>query len=85
MIFASKGFPSLGEKFFAIPWSLINYDPNEECFILNIDKDRLKNTSGFDKNNWPDMADSVELEPLLITSLLRLTFVKFSFIKWEIE
>lgn len=57
VVLASGGFLGLGEKFFAIPWNAINYDPNEECFILNIDKDRLKNAPGFEKDNWPDMAD----------------------------
>ena len=26
-------------------------------FILDVDKERLKVTPGFDKDHWPDMAD----------------------------
>jgi len=26
-------------------------------FILDVDKERLKNAPGFDKDDWPDMAD----------------------------
>jgi hypothetical protein len=26
--------------------------------VLNVDKNRLENAPGFDKNNWPDMADT---------------------------
>lgn len=29
----------------------------EHAFILNVDKERLKNAPGFDKNTWPDMTD----------------------------
>ena len=25
--------------------------------MLNVDKDRLKDAPGFDKDHWPDMAD----------------------------
>jgi len=54
---ACGGFLGMNEKLFAIPWSAIHYDKNEGCFILNIEKEKLKNASGFDKNHWPDMAD----------------------------
>ncbi|MFD2274542.1 hypothetical protein ACFS07_35135 [Undibacterium arcticum] len=32
-------------------------DTQHERFILNIDKDRLKDAPDFDKDHWPDMAD----------------------------
>lgn len=47
----------MGGKLFALPWSAINYDTKKECFIINVDKERLKNAPGFDKDHWPDMAD----------------------------
>lgn len=50
------GFMSFGNKYFAIPWRAFNYDPDEDCFILNIDKERLKNSPGFDKDHWPDFS-----------------------------
>lgn len=50
------GFMSFGNKFFAVPWNLFTYDKNDDCFILNVDKDRLKNAPGFDKDNWPNFA-----------------------------
>ena len=31
--------------------------PGEQCAVLNIDKERMRNAPGFDKENWPDMAD----------------------------
>lgn len=56
-VLESGGFLGLGGQLFALPWKALNYDPTEECFILNVDKEKLKNAPGFDKNNWPDMAD----------------------------
>jgi sporulation protein YlmC with PRC-barrel domain len=49
------GFLGLGDKLFAIPWDALTVDTSNERFVLNVDKDTLKNAPGFDKNNWPDM------------------------------
>lgn len=57
------GFLGLGDKLFAIPMEALRVSTKEgaigreQVFILNIDKDRLKNAPGFDKDNWPNMAD----------------------------
>jgi sporulation protein YlmC with PRC-barrel domain len=52
------GFMGLGDKYFAIPWAAFTPKAGEkEQFVLNVDKERLKNAPGFDKNNWPDMAN----------------------------
>jgi hypothetical protein len=53
----SGSFLGLGGKLFALPWKAIHYDPNKETFVLDVSKERLKNAPGFDKDNWPDMAD----------------------------
>ena len=47
----------IGNKLFAVPWSALTLDTDRHCFILNASKERLKNAPGFDKNDWPDMAD----------------------------
>jgi sporulation protein YlmC with PRC-barrel domain len=52
------GFLGLGEKYFAIPWSALTAKAEEDdTLILNVDKEKLKNAPGFEKNNWPNMAD----------------------------
>lgn len=51
------GIMGMGDKLFAIPWSALTMDTDRECFVLDIDKDRLKNAPGFDKDHWPSMAD----------------------------
>jgi sporulation protein YlmC with PRC-barrel domain len=56
-VLSSGGFLGIGDKLFAIPWSALTLDADNKCFILNIDKERLKNAPGFDKDHWPSMAD----------------------------
>lgn len=48
------GHLGFGNKFFAIPWKVFTYNEDQDCFILNVEKDRLKNAPGFDKDNWPN-------------------------------
>ena len=57
IVLESGGVLGLGTKYFALPWNSINYNKEKDCFILDIDKEKLKNAPGFDKDNWPDMAD----------------------------
>jgi sporulation protein YlmC with PRC-barrel domain len=51
------GIAGIGDKLFAIPWSALTVDTNDKCFILDVPKERLENAEGFDKDNWPDMAN----------------------------
>ena len=58
-ILSLGGVLGMGDKNFAIPWEALSFDLTEKVAVLKIDKDRLKNAPGFDKDNWPDMADPV--------------------------
>ena len=49
------GVLGMGDKLFAVPWERLTLDTVNKRFLLNVDKDLLKNAPGFDKNNWPDM------------------------------
>lgn len=51
------GFLGMGDKFFAIPWEALSLDAENKCFLLDVPKAQLENAPGFDKDNWPDMAD----------------------------
>jgi sporulation protein YlmC with PRC-barrel domain len=51
------GFLGMGEKYFAVPFNAMTIDTENKCFVLNVDKERLKQAPGFDKNRWPDFAD----------------------------
>ena len=52
------GFLGMGNKLFAVPWSALRLDEDKKHFILDVDKKKLENAPGFDKDNWPDMADT---------------------------
>jgi sporulation protein YlmC with PRC-barrel domain len=50
------GFLGLGEKYFAVPWKALQAKAGEDdTLILNVDKEKLQNAPGFDRNTWPDM------------------------------
>ena len=51
------GFMGMGNKLFALPWKALDLSPTEMKLVLNVDKEKLKNAPGFDKENWPDFAD----------------------------
>ena len=51
------GFLGMGEKLFAIPWNALKLDVTNKCFILNASVEQLQNAPGFDKGQWPSMAD----------------------------
>jgi len=57
VVLESGSFLGMGGKLFAIPWNAFHFNRAENCFILDVDKERLSNAPGFDKNNSPDMAD----------------------------
>ena len=56
-VLAFGGFLGMGEKLFAVPWQALHLDTVNKRFVLNVDKDRLKNAPGFDPDAWPDMSD----------------------------
>lgn len=56
-VMSSGGFLGMGNKLFAIPWSALTLDTDNKCFVLDVDKQRLESAPGFDKDNWPSMAD----------------------------
>jgi sporulation protein YlmC with PRC-barrel domain len=51
------GFLGMGTKLFAVPWQALHLDTVNKRFVLNIDKERLKNAPGFNEDAWPDMGD----------------------------
>ena len=51
------GFLGMGDKLFAVPWRRLGVDEESKHFILDVAKETLERAPGFDKDNWPDMAD----------------------------
>lgn len=58
------GFLGMGTKLFAVPMEALKLDRENKRFILAIDKERLKDAPGFDKDHWPDFADPAFAESL---------------------
>lgn len=51
------GFLGLGDKLFALPWEVLDYNENQGAYVINVDRDTLQNAPGFQEDQWPDMAD----------------------------
>ena len=53
------GFLGVGDKLFAVPWNALTLrlETLDKRFILDVEKEQLESAPGFDKDNWPDMAD----------------------------
>ncbi len=47
------GFLGIGDKYFAVPIQVLKFSDKDREITLDVDKERLKNAPGFDKDNWP--------------------------------
>ncbi|WP_114751059.1 PRC-barrel domain-containing protein [Pleomorphovibrio marinus] len=54
LLSVDTGFLNMGSKYFAVPWEAFEFDTiQDDVFILDVDKEKLENSPGFDKDNWP--------------------------------
>jgi hypothetical protein len=58
VVLSFGGFLGMGDKLFAVPPAALEIDHEDKCLLLNVDKERLKQAPGFDKDHWPDWADT---------------------------
>ena len=42
------GFVGIGEKYYPVPWSMLNYDEDKGGYVVPLDKDRLQNAPAYD-------------------------------------
>jgi sporulation protein YlmC with PRC-barrel domain len=63
-VLATGGVLGFGDKLLAIPWHALKFDAARDCFILNIEKERIEEAEGFDKDRWPSAADPRWAVPL---------------------
>lgn len=54
---AFGGVLGVGEKLFAVPWNSLDLPQDAKHFVLAVDKERLKNAEGFDKDHWPNICN----------------------------
>ena len=57
VVLSFGGFLGMGNKLFAIPWQAFEFSATEYKLILNVNKEKLKNAPGFDRDKMPDFAD----------------------------
>lgn len=64
----STGFLNLESKYFAVAWGALNFSMfredtyGENVITLDVSKEKLENSPGFDKENWPTHADSTFID-----------------------
>ena len=52
------GVLGIGNKLFAVPPEALTVDTGNKRLILDVDRERLENAPGFDRDNWPNFADA---------------------------
>lgn len=57
MVLSAGGFLGVGDKFFAIPWTMVTVDIDAHEVVVDVDAETIENAPGFDKDNWPDSRD----------------------------
>jgi sporulation protein YlmC with PRC-barrel domain len=58
LVLSFGGFLGMGDKLFAMPLNIFNYDAKDDVYRINVTKEKLKNSPGFDKDNWPKSSDT---------------------------
>ncbi len=58
LVLKHGGALGMGGKHFAIPPEAVVYRSGDDNFVANIDKQRLDDARGFEKDNWPAEADT---------------------------
>jgi sporulation protein YlmC with PRC-barrel domain len=56
-VLSTGGVLGVGERLFAVPWQMLQLNTDDRNMILDIAKERIELAPGFDKNQWPSMAD----------------------------
>jgi sporulation protein YlmC with PRC-barrel domain len=51
------GFLGIGDKYFAVPWDVLQRTKDGKKIALDMTKRDLKKAPGFDKEHWPDFSD----------------------------
>lgn len=57
IVLSHGGFADIGDKLLAVPFNAIQWGQGDQRSVFPVDQERLQQAPGFDKNNWPDMAD----------------------------
>ncbi len=58
-VLSTAGFLGMGEKYIAVPWEEMQFDPKKQQVTVDIRKSQLESVKGFDKSSWPNEAESL--------------------------
>lgn len=56
IILGAGGVSGVGERLFAVPFDIIEFDTKKERIILRFDVEDIKQAPGFTRAQWPDFA-----------------------------
>ena len=56
-VIESGGLLGVGKKMFAIPFNQMQINEDRELFVIDRDKDYIKESPGFDPDHWPGTND----------------------------
>lgn len=51
------GIMGFGDKHFAVPFQALAYDTEADCYLLEVDKERLEDAPKFEEGEWPEADD----------------------------
>jgi uncharacterized protein YrrD len=51
------GFLGIGDRYHPLPWSVLHYDPNENAYVVNIDKAVLEKAPSLSRDEYATMQD----------------------------
>ena len=57
LVVAFGGILGLTDKWFAIPWEIAAWSPQDRKFVVNMPRGILEKASGLDKRKWPQAVD----------------------------
>jgi sporulation protein YlmC with PRC-barrel domain len=61
-VIESGGVLGVGKKLFAIPFGQMQINEDKELFVIDRDKEYIKNSPGFDPSHWPGTNDHKYLD-----------------------
>jgi len=59
---AFGGTLGFGDKWFAMPWSALKWQPDKNKFLLNMSENVLKDAPGMDKDRWMEVIEEWQEE-----------------------
>ncbi|TGC10708.1 PRC-barrel domain-containing protein [Methanolobus halotolerans] len=63
VVISFGGFMGVADKLFGVPIEALRKMPGKkDTFILNMDKERLKDAPGFDKDKWPGISGEAPID-----------------------